>query len=58
MSYIVNFENQVPEDADILRIESIKAALDSELGAKSIEMDEKFGKKAKSNIPQREYGDN
>jgi type II secretory pathway component GspD/PulD (secretin) len=56
--YIVNFENQVPEDADILRIESIKAALDSELGAKSIEMDEKFGKKTKSNIPQREYGDN
>jgi type II secretory pathway component GspD/PulD (secretin) len=56
--YIVNFENQVPEDADILRIESIKAALDSELGAKSIEMDEKFGKKTSSSIPQREYGDN
>jgi type II secretory pathway component GspD/PulD (secretin) len=56
--YIVNFENQVPEDADILRIESIKAVLDAELGAKSVEMEEKFGNKTSSNKPQRVYGDN
>jgi type II secretory pathway component GspD/PulD (secretin) len=55
--YIVNFEDQVPEDTDILRIESINAALDSELGAISDEMDEKFGNKAKSNKTQKVHGD-
>ena len=51
--YIVNFDNQVPEDTDILRVESIKAAIDRELGAKTVEMEEKFGKKTKSTNTQK-----
>jgi type II secretory pathway component GspD/PulD (secretin) len=54
--YIVNFENEVPEDTDILRIEEIKATIDSELGAKSIEMEEKFGK-SESTGPRMVSGD-
>lgn len=55
--HIVNFENQVPEDIDIVRIESIKAAIDRELGAISVEMEEKFDKKAESHESQKAYND-
>ena len=47
--YIVDFDNQVPEDTDILRVESIKAAIDRELGAKTVEMEEIFTKTKRTN---------